>query len=105
METKLIDLTMTQLARLCLLVKGARAIELNDRHRSWGVLIEGRGFRRMLQEELLVGPGVIRMKGWNTPRPKTFGSKAIAENYMRYVGLRPVSQFMTGAGSSDRRVD
>ena len=90
METKLIDLTMTQLGRLFLLVKGARAVELNDRHRSWGVLIEGRGFRRMLQEELLVGPGLIRMKGWNTPRPKSFGSKAIAENYMRYVGLPPI---------------
>ena len=101
METKLIDLTMTQLARLCLLVKGARAIELNDRHRSWGVLVEGRGFRRMLQEELLVGPGLIRMKGWDKPRPKTFGSKAIAENYIRYVGLRSIPKFEISIGSSD----
>lgn len=103
METKLIDLTMTQLARLCLLVKGARAVQLDDRRRSWGVLVEGRGFRRMLQEDLLVGPGLIRMKGWNTPRPNTFGSKDIAENYMRYVGLRSIPHFETGTRSSDRR--
>lgn len=105
METKLIDLTMMQLARLCLLVKGARAVELNDRHHRWGLLIEGRGFRRLLQDELLVGPGLIRMKGWNKPRPKAFGSKTIAENYMRYVGLRSIPQFGTGAGSSARRAN
>ena len=89
MKTKLIDLTITQLARLCLLVKGARAVQLEGRQRDWGILVEGRGFRRLLQEELLTGPGLIRMQGWNTPRPKTFGSRTIAENYIRYVGLPP----------------
>lgn len=102
METKLIDLTMTQLARLCLLVKGARAVQLDDRHHGWGVLVEGRGFQRMLQEDLLIGPGLIRMKGWDKPRPKTFGSKTIAENYIRYVGLRSIPKFETSIGSPDR---
>lgn len=87
METKLIDLTITQLARLCLLVKGVRAVKLEGSQRDWGILVEGRGFQRLLKDELLVGAGLIRMQGWNTPRPKTFGSRSIAENYIRYIGL------------------
>lgn len=86
---KLIDLTLTQLARVLGLVRGIRAVPLEGRPRRWGVLIEGRGFSRLLQDDLLVGPGLMRFAGWNTPRPKAFGTRHQAEVFMGYLRLAP----------------
>lgn len=86
---KLLDLTLIQLARLFFLIREIRAIPLPGRPRRWGVQVLGRGFTCLLQDDLLVGPGLIRPLGWNTPRPRKFGTRQQAEVFMRYVGLRP----------------
>ena len=86
---KLLDLTLIQLARLFFLVREVRAIPLPGRPRRWGVQVLGRGFTCLLQDDLLVGPGLIRPLGWNTPRPREFGTRHQAEVFMRYMGLRP----------------
>lgn len=86
---KLIDLTLTQLARVLGLVRGIRAVPLEGHRGRWGVLIEGRGFSRLLQDDVLVGAGLMRFAGWNTPRPRAFGTRQQAEAFMGYMRLAP----------------
>ena len=88
MEARLIGLTLAQLARLVGLVRRIEPVELED-SREWGLLIRGRGFTRLLEQELLHAPNLIRPVGWSTPRPITFRGKPAALTYAHHVGLLP----------------
>lgn len=90
MHYKLISLLPLQLARVVGLVRTIEAVELDDRSRpSWVLLVRGKGFTRIIRDEPLPLPGVIRPVGWNKPRPLRFQSQAIARNYGESMGLLP----------------
>ncbi|MCW5580213.1 MAG: hypothetical protein KIS72_02590 [Luteimonas sp.] len=74
MKVRLISLPSVQLARLLGLVRRIEPVELES-SREWGLLIRGRGFTRLLEQELLHAPNLIRPVGWSTPRPMTFRGK------------------------------
>lgn len=88
MQARLISLTLVQLARLLGLVRRIEPVELDD-SREWGLLIRGQGFTRLLEQELLHAPNLIRPVGWSTPRPITFRGKEAAVTYARHIGLLP----------------
>lgn len=88
MEARLISLPLVQLARLVGLVRRIEPVELED-SREWGLLIRGRGFIRLLEQELLHAPNLIRPVGWSTPRPITFRGRVAAVTYARHLGLLP----------------
>lgn len=86
MQLRLISHLVAQLARLLGLVKRVRPVQMG-RGKKWGVLVEGRGFTRLLEQELLDAPGLHRPHSWASPRPVAFGSRRAAEHYARAVGL------------------
>ena len=88
MEARLISLPLAQLARLLGQVRSIEPVELQD-DRQWGLLIRGRGFTRLLEQELLHAPNLIRPVGWSTPRSITFRSREAAMTYARHLGLLP----------------
>lgn len=88
MEARLISLPLAQLARLLGLVRRVEPVELKDSG-EWVLLIRGRGFTRLLEQELLHAPNLIRPVGWSTPRPITFRGREAAETYARHIGLLP----------------
>lgn len=88
MQARLISLPLVQLSRLLGLVRRIEPVEL-DNSREWGLLIRGRGFTRLLEQELLHAPNLIRPVGWSTPRPITFRSREAAVTYARHIGLLP----------------
>lgn len=88
MEARLISLPLVQLARLAGLVRRIEPVELEG-SMEWGLLIRGRGFIRLLEQELLHAPNLIRPVGWSTPRPITFRGKQAAVTYAQHLGLLP----------------
>lgn len=88
MEVRLISLSCVQLARLVGLVRRIEPVELQD-SKEWGLLVRGRGFTRLLEQELLHAPNLIRPVGWSTPRPMAFRGKQAAVTYAQHLGLLP----------------
>lgn len=86
MQVRLISHPMAQLARLAGLVKHVRPVRFGA-GREWGVLVEGRGFARLLEREHLDAPGLHRPASWAAPHPMSFRSRWAAANYARTVGL------------------
>lgn len=91
MEVRLISLPTVQLARLAGLVRRVEPVELED-NKEWGLLVRGRGFTRLLEQELLHAPNLIRPAGWSIPRPVTFRDKQAAVAYAKHVGLLPTQK-------------
>lgn len=90
MRSKLISLLPLQIARLLLLIRSIEAAQLeNEKPAQWVLLIRGRGFTRILRDDPLVGPNLMRPSNWNRPRPLRFPSRASAETYGQTVGLLP----------------
>lgn len=90
MYYKLISLFPLQLARAAGLVRNIETIELEDRSQpGWALLVRGRGFTRILRDDPLPLPGVMRPIAWNKPRPMRFPSQAVARNYGESMGLLP----------------
>lgn len=90
MQYGLISLLPLQLARIVGLVRAIESAQLDDgRHPAWVLLVRGRGFTRLLRDEPLVSPHLLRPTGWNQPRPMSFHRRADAEAYGRHVGLLP----------------
>lgn len=90
MKYGLISLLPLQLARLLWLVRSIEAAELADATtRRWVLLIRGRGFTRILRDEPLASPNLLRPAGWNASRPMCFHRRADAEAYGRHLGLLP----------------
>ena len=102
MSHKQISLLPLQIARLLHLVRAVEPVLLDD-GMHWGLLVRGRGFTRLLQEDLLVGPGLIRPASYCVPRPREFYSEAsalLAAQHLRLVPRRgsvhaPAPQFWT----------
>ena len=88
MQVRLISHPFAQLARLVGLVRRVEPARLEG-GKEWGLLIRGRGFNRLLDQELLDAPGLLRPAGWATPRPITFRSKKAAVRYAQGIGLSP----------------
>lgn len=88
---KLMSLATIQIARLLGLVRGIEVLKLDGTERpSWGVLIRGRGFERVLQDDILIAPTLIRPLSAYTPRPRAFFSAGHAKKFIRSMGLTPV---------------
>lgn len=88
MEARLMNLTCVQLARLFGLVRVVEPVELDGKGK-WALLIRGRGFARLLEQDVLNAPNLIRGQGWSAPRPRTFRSRHAAVVGARDVGLLP----------------
>jgi len=93
---KLISLTTIQIARLVGLVRGIEVVKLEGAERpSWGVLIHGRGFERLLQDDILIAPTLIRPLSAYSPRPRAFFSAGHAKQFIQSMGLTPVGWIKT----------
>lgn len=89
MQYKLISLLPLQLARIMGLVRRIEPVQLADDPKQWVLLICGRGFTRLLRDEPLVAPNLLRPIGWDAPKPLTFRRRDDAEAYGRNMGLLP----------------
>lgn len=89
MQYKLISLLPLQLARVVGLVRKIEPAQLADDPNHWALLIHGRGFTRLLRDEPLVAPNLLRPIGWDAPKPITFRRRDDAAAYGRHMGLLP----------------
>ena len=87
MDFKLIDPMAVQLARALFLIKGARPVLLAGRTQNWVLLIEGRGFSRLLEDEAPAFDNVHRPSTAKMRRPRPFFSRAHAVAAARSMGL------------------
>lgn len=88
MRYGLISLFPLQLARLIGLVKSVEPVQVFDgRAASWVLVVRGRGFTKVLQDDPLPAPNLIRPDGWNLPRPLRFPSEQVAATYAKSMGL------------------
>ena len=90
MQARLISQPCAQLAKLVGLVRSVEPAQLED-GKTWGLLLRGRGFNRLLEQELLDAPGLLRPTGWSMPRPIVFRSRQAAAHYAKRVGLLPAA--------------
>lgn len=86
MTYRRMDLLALQLARMVGLVKSVRPVRLSGR-RPWALLVEGRGFRRLLEGELLDAPALHRPASGRLPRVKRFRTERDAFDYAETIGL------------------
>lgn len=75
-----------QVARLLGLVKRVRIVSLPQRRR-WGLLIEGRGFRRMLDAEIPHAAHALRPVPGSIPQARVFFSDAHARSCADSLGI------------------
>lgn len=88
MKYGLISLFPAQLARLLGLVRFVEAVQLEGESRpEWALLIRGRGFTRILRDEPLMSPHLIRTYDPTVPRPMRFLVRRAAVGYAQRVGL------------------
>lgn len=98
MEYKLLDLTLAQLGRLFFLIKRFEAVEIGHGRDRWAILIHGRGFTRLLEEDVLPMRGALYPAASFGARPKAFPNRQTAENWMRHMGMLPRQARWTLAG-------
>lgn len=90
MRYRLISLFRLQMARLFGLVRAIEPTQVFDgRTSSWVLIVRGRGFTRVLRDEPLVAPNLMRPDGWHLPRPVLFPSEQVAVTYATSIGLLP----------------
>ena len=90
MKYGLISLLPVQVARLFRIVHSVEPVLLDESPRkSWVLLIRGRGFTRILRDEPLVSPSLLRTADPHLPRPMCFPSSRGAVGYAQSVGLIP----------------
>ena len=87
MDFKLIDPMVVQLARALFLIKRARPVLLSGRTRNWALLVEGRGFSRLLQDEAPALGNLHRPSTAGMRRPRTFFSREHAVTVAQSMGL------------------
>lgn len=88
MKVGLIGSTTVSIAKAVGLVTKIQPVRLaSGQRKQWALLVEGRGFARLLREDVLPpSPDLIRPLGWDTARPETFYSKAHAERHVSGMG-------------------
>lgn len=90
MKYGLISLLPLQLARLFRLVHSVEPVLLGESPRnSWVLLIRGRGFTRILRDEQVLSPYLLRPVDPSLQRPMRFPSRQGAVGHARSVGLIP----------------
>lgn len=90
MKYGLISLLPVQLARLFRLVHSVESVLLDESPRkSWVLLVRGRGFTRILRDEQVLSPHLLRPIDPSVPRPMRFPTKRGAKGHARSVGLLP----------------
>lgn len=88
MTLKCISLFCFQVLRALGLIRGVKPHLLSEGSPArWGLLVRGRGFERLLEDEILIAPNLIRPDGWNLPRPREYCSRLSAEHAARNLGL------------------
>lgn len=88
MTYKLMSLPTIQAARLLGLVRRVEAVRLETADRpSWVVRVDGRGFRRLLRDDILIAPTLIRPSSAYRPRPRVFFSLGSARQFIADMGL------------------
>lgn len=88
MNVKLIERSTVHLAQLFGLVKALRPVQIQGSKPCWGILVEGRGFTRLLAQEIPEdAPTVWRPRGWDMPRPGLFKTPARAIQHLQRIGL------------------
>lgn len=96
MSCKLMSLASIQLARLVGLVRTIEVVSLERPERpAWAVLVRGLGFERLLQDDILIAPTLIRPLSAYTPRPRAFFSAGHAERFIQSMGLTPLGWIRT----------
>jgi hypothetical protein len=90
MQYGLISLMPLQFARALGLVRSIEPAMLEGgKVRSWVLVARGRGFTRLLRDEPLASPNLIRPSSWNLPRPARFPSQQVAVTFAQSMGLLP----------------
>lgn len=91
MAYKLMSLANVQLARLLGLVRALEVVKLEGKGRpAWGVLVRGRGFDRLIQDDILIAPTLIRPLSAYTPRPRVSFGAGHAHRFIESLGRTPV---------------
>lgn len=88
MDYRLIGPMTVQLARTLFLIKGARPVKLVGGGRNWALLVEGRGFVRLLQDDMLPPGNLYASSRAGSPRPRTFFSCEHAVAEAERIGLK-----------------
>lgn len=87
MKLKLMDASTVSMAKLLGLVRGVRPVRIKGEKIRWALLVEGRGFTRLLRADVLpASPELIRPMGWNVPRPEVFVSTVHARRFIHSMG-------------------
>ena len=88
MKYGLISLFTAQIARLLGLVRYVEPVQLEGQSRpEWALLVRGRGFTRILRDQPLVSPHLLRTVDPTVPRPMRFLVRKAAVGYAQSVGL------------------
>ncbi len=102
MQHGLISLLPLQIARLLGLVRSIEPAQIEaSPPAQWVLLVRGRGFTRILRDEPLASPNLMRPAGWNLPRPMCFPSRTVAMTYGQSIGLLPRRATWPVKGASD----
>ena len=90
MKYGLISLSSAQIARLLGLVRTVEAVHPDEASRpAWALLVSGRGFIRILRDEPLMSPGLLRTIDPTVPRPMQFLARRAAVGYAQSIGMMP----------------
>lgn len=104
MECKLMSLPVVQLARCLFLVKRISPVRLHNGRPQWALLIEGRGFTRLLRDDPPpAGPMLYRPSGWGLPAPRTFHSQSLAVRCAQGLALMPRKKKWSVGGNPSAR--
>lgn len=76
MNNKLISLMSVQLLRVVRLVRAIEAIQIAKGR--WGLVVHGRGFTRLLADDPLAAPNLIRPAADYLPQVRAFDSEFAA---------------------------
>lgn len=88
MKYGLISQLPARIARLLGLVHSVEAVRLDGEPRpQWALLVRGQGFTRLLRDEPLMSPYLLRTVDPTVPRPMRFLVRQAAERYGQSVGL------------------
>lgn len=95
MTCRVMFLPNAQLARLLGLVRAIKVVKFERAGRpGWGVLVRGRGFDRLIQDDILFGPTLIWPLCAYIPRPRSFHSPYHAQRFIESMGQTSMGWLM-----------
>lgn len=88
MHYRLMSLPTIHVLRLIGLIHAVEPVQIGgDVRWRWAVLVRGRNFHRLIEDELLEAPALHRPRCALEPRAKRFPGHAAAQRYAHSVGL------------------